>query len=247
MDFLEKGFQFFPQLLGRDTVAAAREEVERLCERARRGDLDGAYPLSGLKAHRNPGISTEDLGTEPFLLPALPAVSEVFTGILLQQNLWDAATEVLQTKDVVYHFSNITRKPARIGPNMTWHRDYPNQYICPKNAEHFFRLLIPLEEMDLENGCTLAVPQTHLVTDELAAQEEKRKDFPIEDAEELTGKAGDAFAIHSKVVHGGTENRSNRERNLMVVQLGVKTDDHLYWAEERFTGFYRNEILSSYS
>lgn len=219
--------------------------MEALCEKARRGELDGAFPLSGLKESRNPGVSAEAMGAEPFLLPCLPAVSEVFTEMMRQDNLWDIAAEVLQTQDVVYHFSNITRKPPRIGPNMTWHRDFPNQYLCPKNSRHCFRLLIPLEAMDLENGCTLALAGSHLVTDELAAQEERRRDFVTENAVPLIAEAGDAYAIDSKVVHGGTENRSDRNRNLLVIQFGVRTTEYLYRAEERFTGLSREEIAKA--
>ncbi len=249
MDFLKLGYQFFSQVLDTETVVAARNEVEALCERARRGELEGAFPLSGLKESRNPGVSAEAMGTEPFLLPCLPAISEVFAEILGQGNIWEIAGEVLQTKDVVYHFSNITRKPPRIGPNMSWHRDYPNQYLCPTNSRHCFRLLIPLEAMDLENGCTLALSGSHRVTDEVVTFEEKRKDFATEDAVPLIAKAGDAYAIDSKVVHGGTENRSDRNRNLLVIQFGVRTSEFLYWAEERFTGLSREEIsnISTFS
>jgi len=247
MAFPAAGFQYFPQVVSASEVAALLGEVAELCTQARRGALANVFPLSGLKAHRNPGVTLEEMGREPFLLTALPEISPVFERILLQENLWALAAGLLETDDVVYHFSNLTRKPARIGPNLTWHRDYPNKYICPAASRHFFRLLIPLEEMDSENGCTLVVPQTHLVSDEQAVLDDMRPAFDPAAAGPLTGRAGDAFAIHPKVVHGGTENRSARDRNLIVVQFAARTSDHLYWCEERFTGLTRSAIVNARS
>ena len=247
MAFPDPGFQYFPRVVSASELAALLAEVEELCAQARRGELANVFPLSGLKPHRNPGVTLDEMGREPFLLTALPEISLVFVRILAQENLWALAAGLLETDDVVYHFSNLTRKPARIGPNLTWHRDYPNKYICPAASRHFFRLLIPLEKMDAENGCTLVIPQSHHVSDEQAVQEDMRPAFDLATAVPLTAQAGEAFAIHPKVIHGGTENRSARNRNLLVIQFAARTSAHLYWCEERFTGLTRSEIAKARS
>lgn len=245
MNFHDDGYQFFPRLLGAADLAALLAEVETLCDRARRGALTNTFSLADLKPHRNPGISPESLGREPFLLTQLPEISPTFHRILPQENLWQIAADLLQTDNPVYQFSNIIRKPSRIGPNLSWHRDYPNQYMCPAHSRHFFRLLIPLENMDRENGCTLAIPQSHLISDEEAQQIKSCADADPTHAIPLIAKAGDGVAIHPKLIHGGTENRSDRHRNLIVIQFAATTTEHLYSCEELFTGHTREEILAS--
>lgn len=93
------------------------------------------------------------------------------------------------------------------------------------------------------NGCTEALPQSHTITDEEAIQEEKNKAFDLRQIVSLNAEAGDVVIIHSKLLHGGRENRSTRERNLVVIQLGVNTDTFLHWNAERFSGLTREAIL----
>ncbi|MBN8710307.1 MAG: phytanoyl-CoA dioxygenase family protein [Verrucomicrobia bacterium] len=226
---LLSGYRIFPRLFEPTLIAAALSAVEELCDSLHPGDPrwdKHVVPLAGLKDHRNPGISKETTVEVPFLLTSLPQLSPALRAVILFPSLWEAAREILESEDVVCHFSNVTRKPARIGPNISWHRDYPNGYICPRKSEHFFRFLIPLENMDEENGCTLAIPDTHLLGDEEALREPKDADYSK--AIPLEAEAGAAIAIHPKLLHGGRENRSERNRNLIVVQFGRRTGDFLH-------------------
>ena len=246
--FFDLGYHTFSNVYQQVDIENARRAVERICREVR--PEDEAWnrlitPLSALHEHRNPGLRQDSLRGIPFLIGELPTFSEALKEFVLHQSLWDIAQELLGSDDVVYHFSNVTRKPAQVGPNLSWHRDYPNRYICPEKSRDFVRALIPLEGMNEENGCTEALPKSHDITDEDAIQQEKKKDFDLPRIVPLDAKAGDVVMIHSKLLHGGRENRSTRERNLVAIQLGVKTDAFLYWNEERFTGLTREEILAN--
>ncbi len=248
MDFKETGYRIFRQCYSRTEIAVASETVEHLCRTLQPGDplWDHVVPLSILPERRNPGVDVSLLAKTPFILGDLPALSPVFTRLIASESLWAAAAEVLESDRIVYHSSNATRKPAYIGPNMSWHRDYPNEGLCPRKSE-FFRALIPLEGMDEENGCTLVIPGTHCVSDERAIEANKEKpwDLDLDRAISLNLAPGDTAAIHSKVVHGGGVNRSSRERNLIVIQLGIETDDFM-WKDinDLHFGLNRAEILS---
>lgn len=205
--------------------------------------------MSHLKSGRNPGVLPEKIVDVPFILSELPRFSPAFAQLICNDVLWELAREILQTDSVVYHFSNVTRKPAYVGPNLSWHRDYPNEFICPKVAAKFFRMLIPLEAMVAENGCTAVIPGTHLVPDEEARNRKRDKnvDFSIDAAVDLNAEPGDVIALHSKVVHGGKENRSPLDRNLIVIQFGIETDDYLSRNTELFSGLNREQIAEQLS
>jgi len=98
--------------------------------------------------------------------------------------------------------------------------------------------------MDEENGCTEVLPGTHFISDEQAVEQEKRKGFELARAIPLRLKAGDMAAIHPKVLHGGGVNRSDRERNVVVIQFGVVPNDFLWEYDEPYCGLRRSEILA---
>jgi len=246
--FIEDGYAIFPSPFEGAEIGALRGEVARFCQSVTPGDpaWRRVVGISALRPHRNPGISLPPGEDVPFIVSDLPAVSPAFWRLLAAEPLWAVARAVLGSAgEIVYHFANITRKPARIGPNMSWHRDFPNGYICPASSRHFFRCLIPLETMDAENGGTAVLPGTHLISDSLAIEEENRRDFDLSTAVVPALAAGEALAIDSKIVHGGTANRSGRDRNLLVIQFGLRTGDFRAWDEETFSGWTREQIRGS--
>ena len=71
-----------------------------------------------------------------------------FAHILLSPLLWEYAAGLLECPldECRFHFANITRKPAGIGPAINWHRDANNKYIAPADRRTL-RILIPLQNM----------------------------------------------------------------------------------------------------
>jgi ectoine hydroxylase-related dioxygenase (phytanoyl-CoA dioxygenase family) len=246
MSYSDAGYQTFAGALPAKFITEARATLRGIL-----GSITEEHPLwenivpiSQLLKHRNPGIPETQTERIPFIISELPKFSDFFRKFILHSALWDIAKNVLQSDSIVYHFSNITRKPAYIGPNLSWHRDYPNQFICPTDSRHFFRALIPLGSMNSQNGCTQVIANTHFISD-LKAQKikiSKEKDFDPEWALDLKADPGDVIAIHSKLVHGGRENRSSEDRDLLVVQFGIPTDNFLYKSPELYSGFSQLEI-----
>ena len=75
--------------------------------------------------------------------------------------LSDLVKQALEVDEVEIHFANITTKSPAIGSGISWHRDFPNAYICPETPQ-MLRTMICIDGMDEENGATLFVSGTHL-------------------------------------------------------------------------------------
>ena len=247
MPYHQHGFEIFSAVFDLDTVESLRRAVERVCARYRDGDelcVSNGVSIKDLterRPERNPGVDIEALTTEPFILGNLAQLDSEFGRFLGLQPLWNMAAQALDlpVDEVVYHLSNITRKPPGIGPAIAWHRDYPNKYICTERAD-FVRLLVPLHDMSPANGGIGIVPSSHQIEDEEARQ---TIDICNSDATAVYPvlAAGDTLALHPKVIHGGGPNRSACARDVLIVQFGNKqarllcsSDDEymLLWGRE---------------
>jgi ectoine hydroxylase-related dioxygenase (phytanoyl-CoA dioxygenase family) len=129
---------------------------------------------------------------------------------------------------------NVTIKHPRFGRSISWHRDFPNSYVCTARAR-FVRLMLSLDGMDPDSGATAFVPGSHLVDDAEAAAAGSARRL----AEEQAGRVltvvcapGDMVVVHPKVVHGGGGNRSDRWRRNLIVQIG-DADEPVTVAEQR--------------
>lgn len=126
-------------------------------------------------------------------------------------------------------------KPAHDGGVVAWHQDY-SYWTRTKPMAHL-TCWIGLDDSTVENGCVHYVPGSHrwnlLPRGELAdgmdaildqlnpKQREEFKPIPIE------LKAGEASFHHPLMVHGSFENRSDRPRRAVVINVfrdGVISD-----------------------
>lgn len=199
--------------------------------------------LTDLSAHKFTEQQRTKVPATPYIISDLPAFDARFVAMLLAPAIWQSAAEIVEAEDIVYHFSNITLKPANVGPRLNWHRDFPNQYICP-HSSRFTRALIALDGMDRRNGCTQLVQESHQVTDEEA------RTAPKIDQSAASGMAlldiecerGDIAFLHPKSIHGGGHNDSEQHRRLMIIQFGVAGEELVTTNRETFTGFSYQQI-----
>lgn len=179
----------------------------------------------------------------PYIIGDLPALSSRFVDMLLTPEIWQLAAAILGTEGIVYHFSNVTLKPAKVGPRLNWHRDFPNQHICPRSSR-FTRALIALDGMNRRNGCTQLVQESHQVTDQ-EARTAPKIDQSATSAMALLDiecERGDIAFLHPKSIHGGGHNDSDQHRRLMIIQFGVAGEELVTTNRETFTGFSYQQI-----
>ncbi len=172
----------------------------------------------------------------PFIIGDPPSFSPEFLPILTARSLWSLAAALLNTDSPVYHFSNVTIKPPHFGPRMSWHRDFPNRYICPQTSR-FLRALIALDDTDQENGCPEVVAGSHLISDD-EVRAGRGATAPADGAVVAVDcRRGDVIFLHPKCLHGGGPNRSIRTRRVMVVQFGPADAPLVTSNVETYTGW----------
>lgn len=112
---------------------------------------------------RNPGIDSDEVEGEPDIIGNLVSLDSRFAKIFSVRVLWARAGEVLDCapQKVVFHFSNITRKPAFKGPAVSWHRDADNTYFASVGGRTL-RFLLPLQLMSKITGGPEIVMGYHL-------------------------------------------------------------------------------------
>jgi hypothetical protein len=221
MTYASQGYAVISAMLSAPELALARELVARLVERHRSGEstviAESVSVAAVTRQHpqRNPGLSADQWEHEPYIIGNLLALDARFASLFSTPTLWRWAGELLgcASEAVVFHLSNLTRKPAGNGPAIGWHRDARNTY-CAAEDHRTLRFLLPLQPMSAVNGGTEIVAGSHLPG---AAQ-------TAEDSNLICCPAvapGACLALHSEVLHGGAPNRGASERDVLVIQFGV--------------------------
>ena len=142
-----------------------------------------------------------------------PAVMEVLTALL--------------GADLRLHGSKLNMKAARYGSPVEWHQDWA---FYPHTNDDLLAIGVMLDDMDLENGPLLVVPGSHRAgvwnhhgedgrfcglvdPDDIRAE--------IARAVPLTGRAGSMSFHHVRLLHGSALNTSDRDRNLLLYEIGA--------------------------
>ena len=244
----KNGFGIIPGGVSGERVEMAIAAIEDI--QARVNDLPAALTEKlvmerDLPARKRGGIEPHETGDAIFIVNDLPVVLPELAALLIDSVLVGIVRRFLVTEDIRYHFSNVTMKRGRIGSGISWHRDFPNQYICPKRSS-FLRMMVCLDGMDGENGVTQFVEGSHLISDEEAVG--AVSSLAAADPQAVVSTAccgpGSLVLIHPKCVHGGAPNVSARHRRNVIVQWG-RGDDPVPvepGIAETWTGFSVQEI-----
>jgi Phytanoyl-CoA dioxygenase (PhyH) len=233
MTFSRQGFTVISNVLSESELVLARELVAHLVERHRAGDQAvvaesvSVAAITSQYPQRNPGVVSSQVEQEPYIIGNLVSLDPRFAKIFSVEALWVWAGELLgcASEDVVFHFSNVTRKPSFKGPAVGWHRDADNIYFAALDRRTL-RFLLPLQPMSKVNGGTEVVAGSHLP--DAAAQ-------TVESGSLVCCPSvvpGSCLVLHSEVLHGGVPNRSSTERDVIVLQFGVATSELRHQGDE---------------
>lgn len=239
VSFATQGYAVVPSVVRDIELALARELADSLIARYRQceaavlsvgvsiGDAGQRHP------QRNPDIDLQQWLHEPFIIGDLLALEPRFARLFSQQSIWNCVAELLgcAPSELLFHFGNLTRKPGESGPAIGWHRDAENTYFASEDGRTV-RLLIPLQHMSVANGGTAVVPRSHL-----------EADATTDNAFCPQVPPGGCLAIHSATLHGGTPNRSGQERDVIVMQFGLRTSTLRCQAPERSALSTQEELL----
>ncbi len=243
MTFAQQGFAIIDDLLAATELVLARELVAGLIARYRSGDqavIAESISLASITdrhPQRNPGIVSKQVAREPYIIGNLISLDSRFARIFAAELLWYWASRLLSCSQeaVVFHFSNITRKPSLTGPAISWHRDRDNTYFASSDYR-MLRFLLPMQPMSQINGGTEIIAGSHLSDITWTDVEKSEICYP-------TVNPGSCLVLHAGVLHGGSPNRSTTERDVIVLQFGVATSALRYQADEALSLFDRETFI----
>ena len=105
------------------------------------------------------------------------------------------------------------------GAQVEWHTDWA---FYPHTNDDILEVGIPLDDMEIENGCLMAIPGSHKWEaishhqDGVFVGAVSENDFNMQDAVPFVLKAGSISLHHVRALHGSAPNMSNRPRRLLL-------------------------------
>jgi hypothetical protein len=239
--YQSEGFAIHQPWIDENHLAAVRKAIEALHRRALGGEHELAEQCvfeKNLPAAKRGGRAVDSSENAVFILSDPSRFDPTFLSIFAQAPLIRLVKEALEVDEVEIHFANVTIKSPAIGSGISWHRDFPNAYICPETPQ-MLRTMICIDGMDEENGATLFVPGTHL--DNTAASDVSPTDARIVKA---VCAPGAVVAIHPLVLHGGFPNFSSKWRRNIVIQWGKRGERLAPGPRESITGASDAELTA---
>jgi hypothetical protein len=138
-----------------------------------------------------------------------------------------AASQLFGDAAVRFWHDQLFCKPPRNGGVVAWHQDY--SYWTRTGPIQHLTCWIGLDDTDIENGCLHYIPGSHrwglLRKPVLAGEMDGLKAFLNEEQlaafhpVPVTMKAGEGVFHHPLMVHGSYENRSDRPRRGVVINV----------------------------
>ena len=172
--------------------------------------------------------SNESSDPATVLFHALGAwrVTPALHDVLWNPKFLQPASQLLNAPIRFWH-DQIFFKPAHHGGVVAWHQDY--SYWTRTQPMAHLSCWIGLDDSTVDNGCVHYVPGSHrwnllpitglannMDSIQTALSDEQRKEFtpvPVE------LKAGEASFHHPLMVHGSFENRTDRARRAVVINV----------------------------
>ena len=247
--FKENGYIDGVQVLSEEQIETLREELERFFDpnhegnelwyeyHANESSTEDSVLFHSLGAWRISPAFHDLLWNPAFLVPAsqlLAAISEMNDDANLPTDRSNGRAPVRFWHDQLFC------KPAQHGGVVAWHQDY--SYWTRTEPMAHLTCWTGLDRATQENGCMNYVPGSHewdlLPLTDLADNMEAIQDVLSEEQEAqfdpvpVELEAGEATFHHPLLVHGSYENRSNRPRRGVVLNVfhdGVRsaTDEPL--------------------
>jgi ectoine hydroxylase-related dioxygenase (phytanoyl-CoA dioxygenase family) len=215
--YRENGYLAGIKLLNDDQVEALRAELAEL--------VDPAHPGNELFYEFN---SNESADPAKVLFHALGAwrIMPGFHDLLWNPAFCVPASQLLEGPVRFWH-DQLFYKPARHGGVVIWHQDF--SYWTRTQPMAHLSCWIGLDDSTPENGCLHYVPGSHrwsllpredfandMDTIQRVLSEEQKRDFK---PKAIVLKKGECSFHHPLMVHGSYENRTDRPRRAVVINV----------------------------
>jgi ectoine hydroxylase-related dioxygenase (phytanoyl-CoA dioxygenase family) len=213
----ENGYLVVDDIYSAQDVAAMRAVVDELVEKASGlTDHDEIYDLEPSHTAERPRVRRIK---EPF------KVHPLFRKMAEHPNLI-AVMNKLIGPDQRLHGGKINIKAADFGSPVEWHQDWA---FYPHTNDDVLAVGVMLDDMTEANGPLLIMPGSHKgptfdhhVDGVFAgAIDPARCPLDFSKAARVIGKAGACSFHHVRAVHGSEQNRSGKDRTLLLYQVAA--------------------------
>lgn len=148
-------------------------------------------------------------------------ISDNYFNVMSDSGVTDAVAELIGP-DIKLHHSKINSKLPKSATVVKWHQDFP---FTPHSNDDLITALLMVDEVTMENGPLEVWPGTHkgalhslwhngaftgAVSDDVTEKALKERVF-------CTGKAGSVCLMHTRLLHGSSQNQSDAPRTLYIM------------------------------
>lgn len=173
---------------------------------------------------------TDTLDLDPSHTPTTPRVRRVkhpyfahpfYRELAAHEGIMATLSQLIGPNIRLRTGGKINLKLAGDGAAVEWHQDWA---FYPHTNDDLLAVGVMLDDMDLENGPILMLPETHRGPVYNHHAEGKFSgaidldacDLDFSKAETVTGRAGSISVHHVRLVHGSSANRSGKPRRLLL-------------------------------
>ena len=237
--FNQDGFLFLENVIPADTLKKLQNEFEQWKEESR--DHNKPYGETFDNRPRfdiEPGHCAQKPALRRISSPI--EISEAYLEFMRNNRALDAVVDILGP-NIRFENAKINAKQPGAATQVKYHQDF---LFEPHSNDNMITVLFFIDEVTTENGPLEVVPGTHKgqlyehwhngvftgsVSDAVASEMKER-------AIPCFGSAGSACLMHTRLLHGSTQNFSNKPRTLFICE---------YTAEDSYP-FQSNHIPSAY-
>jgi phytanoyl-CoA hydroxylase len=200
-----------------EEAAEFRTEAHALIERlSKQGEINAAWK------------SADKVAVTPTQLKHCHNVqfeSALFSRLMVDPRLTDAAADIMQTPNVQLHHNKLFIKPPEKGSPFPMHQDYP---FFPHANDSVIAAIIHFDRAPEEKGCVRVVPGSHkLGPIEHIAEGNWHlplDQYPLESAVMCEAEPGDVLIFSYLTIHGSGVNVSDEDRTTLLVQMRDPAD-----------------------
>lgn len=237
--YREEGYLVVEGVLDRETLAQARQEVDRIVAGAARVSAnDDVYDLEDTHSPQNPRVRR---------IKSPHRFFPFFDALTRNPAITHRIAELIGP-NIRLHGSKLNMKAAGYGAPVEWHQDWA---FYPHTNDDVLATGLLLDDCDESNGPLLVVPGSHKgpTWDHHAdgyfcgAMDPDACAVDFASAVPLTGPAGSMTIHHVRAVHGSALNRSNRMRRLLLHEYAAADAWPLMGLRDSFEDFMGARIV----
>ncbi len=217
--FWEQGWIVLEDAVSPDQLSALRADMADWVAESRAHERNFGRTINDKpRFDLDPSHSAEHPGLRRVNAPI--EVSDAHYQAATDSRMVDAVSELIGP-NVKLHHSKTNAKLAHTVTPVRYHQDFP---FTPHSNDDVITVLLMLDDVTEQNGCLEVVSGSHrgpihglwhdgrftgAVDDALEAQANAK-------ATRVTGKAGSACLMHTRLLHGSAANRSDAPRTLFI-------------------------------